>query len=152
MADIKKTWSQSKGSLIFQHLDLSDVSTIKNSAEQFISQESKLHVLFNNAGVQTLSDDQPTKTAQGHEIHLGVNVIGTFLFTKLLTPTLVATAKSEPPNTVRVIWVSSSKTEILGEKSHGLSLNYLNYWPALKPLNRYDISKAGYFFNVLECS
>ena len=150
IADIKKSWPQSKGSLIFQHLDLSDLSTIKTSVQRFTSQESKLHVLFNNAGVQALKTDGLTKTAQGHEIHLGVNVIGTFLFTKLLTPTLVATAKTEPPNTVRVIWVSSLGTEMVGEKSYGISLDYLNYWPALKPLERYGISKAGNWLHGVE--
>ena len=81
---------------------------------------------------------------------MGVNVIGTFLFTKLLTPTLVATAKTEPPNTVRVVWVSSLGTEIVGEKSYGISLDYLNYWPALKPLERYGISKAGNWLHGVE--
>lgn len=150
IADIKQARPQSKGSLIFQHLDLSDLSTIKTSVERFTSQESRLHVLFNNAGVQALSKDGPTTTAQGHEIHLGVNVIGTFLFTKLLTPTLVATAKTEPPNTVRVVWVSSLGTEMVGEKSYGISLNYLNYWSALKPLERYGISKAGNWLHGVE--
>ncbi|KAL8791120.1 MAG: hypothetical protein Q9195_006064 [Heterodermia aff. obscurata] len=110
-----------------KHLDLSDLSTIKSSVEKFVSRERKLHVLFNNAGFQVLGSDGPTKTAQGHEIHLGVNVIGTFLFTKLLTPTLVATAKSEPPNTVRVVWVSPLGLEMIGEKSYGISLNYPKY-------------------------
>ena len=32
---------------------------------------------------------------------------------------------------------------MIGEKSYGMSLDYLNYWPALKPLERYGISKAG---------
>ena len=150
IADIKKARPHSGGSLVFQHLDLSDLSTIKTSAQQFTSQESKLHVLFNNAGVQALNTKAPNKTAQGHEIHLGVNVIGTFLFTRLLTPTLVATAKTEPSNTVRVVWVSSLGTEMVGEKSHGISLNYLNYWPALKPLERYGISKAGNWLHGVE--
>ncbi|MCJ1458435.1 hypothetical protein MMC28_008807 [Mycoblastus sanguinarius] len=150
IADIKQAWPQSKGSLIFQHLDLSDLSTIKTSVERFTSRESKLHVLFNNAGVQALSNNGPTKTAQGHEIHLGVNVIGTFLFTKLLTPTLVATAKTEPLNTVRVVWVSSLGTETISEKSYGISLDYLDYWPALKPLERYGISKAGNWLHGVE--
>ena len=150
IADIKKAWPQSRGSLIFQHLDLSDLSTIKSSAENFVSRERKLHVLFNNAGIQASGSDGPTKTAQGHEIHLGVNVVGTFLFTKLLTPTLVATAKSEPPNTVRVVWVSSLGLEMIGEKSYGISLNYPQYWPALKPLERYGISKAGNWLHGVE--
>ena len=150
ISDIEKASPHSKGSLIFLHLDLGDLSTIKASSDAFTSRESKLHVLFNNAGVQALNPDAPNKTAQGHEIHLGVNVIGTFLFTKLLIPTLVATAKTEPPSSVRVVWVSSLGTEMVGEEHYGLSLDYLKYWPALKPLERYGISKAGNWLHGVE--
>ncbi|KAL8821414.1 MAG: hypothetical protein Q9191_007310 [Dirinaria sp. TL-2023a] len=106
IADIQQAWPQSKGSLTFLYLDLADLTTIKPAVERFTARESKLHVLFNNAAVQALQNDGSTKTAQGYEWHFGVNVMGPFLFTQLLTPILVATAKagSEPANTVRVVW------------------------------------------------
>ncbi|RYO98209.1 hypothetical protein DL763_002376 [Monosporascus cannonballus] len=153
IADIKKTHPSSKGQLIYLHLDLADLSTIKASAEHFTSLESKLHVLFNNAGVQALKNvDGSVKTAQGHELHLGVNVLGVFLFTKLLTPTIVATAKTEPSDTVRVVWVSSLGTEVVGETGKGISSDYVKYWPALSPLERYGISKAGNWLHGVEYS
>lgn len=34
---------------IFHELDLTDLAAIKKSAENFLSKESELHVLFNNA-------------------------------------------------------------------------------------------------------
>lgn len=151
ISDIKTSFPDSKGSLIFQYLNLGDLSTIKSSVEQFTSKEKELHVLFNNAGVQVLTNDGPTtKTVQGHEIHLGVNVLGTFLFTELLTPTLVETAKTSPPNTVRVVWVSSLGTEMVGEKSLGISTDYLDYYPSKSPLERYGISKAGNWLHGVE--
>ncbi len=150
IADIQKAWPQSKGLLIFLHLDLADLSTIKPAVERFTARESKLHVLFNNAAVQALNDDGLVKTAQGYEWHFGVNVMGPFLFTKILTPTLVATAKSEPANTVRVVWVCSLGTEVTGEKSHGITLDYLNYWPSLSPLERYGVTKAGNWLHGVE--
>lgn len=151
IADIQRTHPSSKGQLVYLHLDLADLSTIKASVERYTSLESKLHVLFNNAGVQALKNtDGSIKTAQGHELHLGVNVLGVFLFTKLLTPTLVATAKTEPPNTVRVVWVSSLGTEIVGEKDKGISFDYVKYWPAISPLERYGISKAGNWLHGVE--
>ena len=151
IADIQKSCPQSTGSLSFLHLDLADLSTIKRTVERFTSQENQLHVLFNNAGVQALKNtDGSIKTAQSHELHLGVNVLGVFLFTKLLTPTLVATAKTERPNTIRVVWVSSMGTEMVGEKSHGMSLDYLKYWPSISPLERYGLSKAGNWLHGVE--
>ena len=34
---------------IFHELDLTDLATVKKSAETFLSKENELHVLFNNA-------------------------------------------------------------------------------------------------------
>jgi NAD(P)-dependent dehydrogenase (short-subunit alcohol dehydrogenase family) len=93
--------------------------------------------------VQNL-DPLSTKTAQGYEMNLGINCVGTFLFTKLLTPLLIATAQSEPANTVRVIWVSSSGTEFTAPKHIGIDMDNLDY--KKKPesaLVRYGLSKAG---------
>ena len=150
IADIQKAWPQSQGSLTFIHLDLADLSTVKPAVERFIARENKLHVLFNNAAVQALGNDGSVKTAQGYEYHFGVNILGPFLFTKLLTPTLVATAKTEPAGTVRVVWVCSLGTEVTGEKSHGITLDYLNYWPSLSPLERYGVTKAGNWLHCVE--
>ncbi|OCL04328.1 NAD(P)-binding protein [Glonium stellatum] len=141
IAEIKQAAPTSTGDLVFLPVDLGDLTTIKVSAERFLAVEEKLHVLFNNAGVMK-SDKGLTKTAQGYETHLGVNAIGTFLFTKFLTPILVATAKSEPPNTVRVVWVSSSGTELFGHKGVGISLDNLDYHIEKPASERYAISKT----------
>lgn len=56
-----------------------------------------------------------SKTAQGYELQLGTNVIGHFLFTKLLLPTLISTAEASKAdsdrlgyNIVRIINTSSN--------------------------------------------
>ncbi|KAK2602740.1 hypothetical protein N8I77_009248 [Diaporthe amygdali] len=149
--DIRQAWPRSTGSLVFLPLDLADFNKVKSAAEQFLAKETKLHVLFNNAAVQALGDsDGQTKTAQGHELHLGVNVLGAFLLTRLLTPILASTAGAEPPGTVRVVWVSSMGTEAVGEKGRGISTDYLDYWPSLMPLERYGVSKAGSWLHGVE--
>jgi retinol dehydrogenase-12 len=136
--------------LVFLHLDLSDLTTIKASAESFLSKENKLHVLFNNAGV--MMPPQGSKSAQGYELQLGVNNIGPFMFTKLLTPILVSTAKAEPPNTVRVIWVSSSATEFFSPKSAGVPLDNLDYHNDKSATYKYGVSKAGNYLHAVEFS
>jgi NAD(P)-dependent dehydrogenase (short-subunit alcohol dehydrogenase family) len=151
ITDIKKTHPSSNGQLAYLHLDLADLSTIKPTVDRFASLESKLHVLINNAGVQALKDvDGSAKTKQGHEQHLGVNVLGVFLLTKLLTPMLVEAAKTAPPNSVRVVWVVSLGAEICGETDKGLTSDYVKYWPALTPLERYGVSKAGNWLHAVE--
>lgn len=118
--DIQKLLPQSTGQLVFLPLDLADLSTIKATASRFLAAETKLHVLFNNAGVMS-PEKELARTPQGHELHMGVNCLGTFLLTELLTPALVETARSEPAGGVRVVWVASSAAEMFAEKNVGIT-------------------------------
>jgi retinol dehydrogenase-12 len=133
--------------LVFLRLDLSDLTTIKASVQEFLSKENKLHVLFNNAGVMA---PQGSKTAQGYELQLGTNNIGTFMFTKLLTPILVATAKTETPSTVRVVWVSSSGADLASPRPGGVPMDNLDYHKDAPAIIKYAISKAGNYLQATE--
>lgn len=146
---IKASSPDSKGALALLHLDLADLTTIKKSATDFLSQETKVHVLFNNAGVMT--PPQGSKSAQGYELQLGVNNLGTFLFTKLLTPALASTARDEPPGTVRVVWVSSSAAEHFSHTPGGVDLENLTYEKQdLSAATKYGTSKAGNYLHATE--
>ncbi|KAL2847032.1 hypothetical protein BJX68DRAFT_119801 [Aspergillus pseudodeflectus] len=103
--DLRQRFPASTGQVHFFHLDLSDLSTIKRSAEEFLAKEDKLHVLWHNAGV--MIPPQGSKTKQGFELQLGTNNLGPFLLNKFLYPTLAKTAAVSPPNSVRVVWVSA---------------------------------------------
>jgi NAD(P)-dependent dehydrogenase (short-subunit alcohol dehydrogenase family) len=109
IAEIKKLHPKSKGEILFLSLVLDDLTTIKASVEKFLAQESRLDVVWNNAGV--MHPPEGSRTAQGYELQLGVNVLGHFLFIKLLTPLLQETAKTAPVNSVRVVWVSSMSAD-----------------------------------------
>jgi retinol dehydrogenase-12 len=145
---IKEAAPNSTGELAFLHLDLADLTTIKSSAEEFLSKETKLHVLFNNAGV--MCPPQGSKTPQGYELQLGTNNIGTFMFTKFLTPILITTARKEPPSTVRVIWVASSATELGSPTPGGLLMDNLDYHNDKSAMVKYAISKVGNYFHATE--
>ncbi|KAI0403678.1 hypothetical protein F4802DRAFT_570617, partial [Xylaria palmicola] len=132
------------GELIFIRLDLADLSTIKATVQDFLKREQKLHVLFNNAGVMKPAP-AVAKTAQGYETQLGINNVGTFMFTKLLTPILVATAKTEAPGIVRVVWVGSSGGETPFVPKGGVPLDNLDYGRDTWWFPKYCISKAGNF-------
>lgn len=101
----------SSGRLEFLHVDLNDLKSVKPAADRFLSQESRLDVLVNNAGV--MFPPQGSKTEQGHDMQFGTNVLGPHLLSKLLMPTLVNTAKTSPANSVRVIWASSLAIQVL---------------------------------------
>jgi len=92
---------------IFLQLDLSDLLAVRKSAQEFLSKESQLHVLINNAGVMVSPKEQVT--AQQYDLQFGTNVIGSWLFTQLLLPALfAATEASLSLEKARIVTVSSS--------------------------------------------
>jgi retinol dehydrogenase-12 len=145
---IKKSSPNSTGELVFLRLDLANLASIRASAEEFLSKETKLDVLFSNAGVWITP--QGSKTEQGYELTLGVNDIGPFMFTKLLTPLLVATAKTELSGAVRVVWVSSVGAELGSHKPGGVPLDNLDYHDEKPGTFRYAVSKAGNYLLAVE--
>ncbi|PIL34972.1 hypothetical protein GSI_02759 [Ganoderma sinense ZZ0214-1] len=91
---------------IFHELDLGSLSSVKKSADEFLSKEKELHILFNNAGVMGPPVDMLTK--DGYDLQWGTNVVGHYYFTELLMPALLAGVKSSPDQHARVITTSSS--------------------------------------------
>jgi retinol dehydrogenase 12 len=118
--EMKSNVPASKGELVYLHLDLEDLTTVKPSALEFLSKEERLDVLWNNAAV--MNTPPGSKTKQGYELQLGTNNIAPFLLTKLLTPLLVKTAQTAAKGSVRVVWVSSSgggDDKLYGRSRHG---------------------------------
>ncbi|KAF5673900.1 short-chain dehydrogenase reductase [Fusarium heterosporum] len=144
---IKQKHPASKGSIKFMKLDLADLTTIGDSAKEFLAAEKKLDLLFNNAGVMT--PPEGSKTVQGYELQLGVNCLGHFLFTKHLTPLLQSTAKSASRDSVRVIWVSSSAADVLSPKD-GFERDNLDYHEPRSLIFKYGTSKAGNYYHNTE--
>lgn len=114
ISNIKNACPESTGRLEFLQLDLSDLSTIKASAEEFLSREERLDVLTNNAGIAT--PPAGSVDAQGHELQLGTNCLGHFLFTSLLLPLLEKTAAASVSGTSRVTWAGSVTSELFAPK------------------------------------
>ena len=85
---------------------------------------------------------QGSKTKQGYELQLGTNCVAPFLFTKLLTPILLQTAKTAPKDSVRIVWVSSNGAEYFSPKN-GVDMNNLDYKKDQAAWHKYGVSKAG---------
>jgi len=119
MESIKSSHPSSSGSLHFLKLDLSDLMSIQTSANEFLSKETRLDVLVNNAGV--MGPPAGSKSAQGHELQYATNILGPFMFTKLLLPILAETAKTAPKDSVRVSWAGSAVIE--GSPKGGINFN-----------------------------
>ncbi|KAF2403917.1 short-chain dehydrogenase [Trichodelitschia bisporula] len=105
ISELRAAHPDSKGTLTFISVDLSDLRTIAPAVKSFTDQESDLHVLTNNAGVMV--PPKGSVGAQGKELQLQTNCLGPFLLTELLLPTLKHTAAKSPKGTVRVTWAAS---------------------------------------------
>jgi NAD(P)-dependent dehydrogenase (short-subunit alcohol dehydrogenase family) len=79
-------------------LDLADLDAVARFGEAVAARHPRLDLLIHNAGVML---PPPTPTAQGFEVHLGVNHLGPFALTVHLLPRLLAAPAA------RVVVVSS---------------------------------------------
>ncbi|ETS82400.1 hypothetical protein PFICI_04276 [Pestalotiopsis fici W106-1] len=140
---IREKHPSSTGDLIFLNLVLDDLTTIKATAEEFLSKETRLDVLWNNAGVMV--PPQGSTTRQGHELQYGINNIAHQMFTSLLQPVLEKTAQSCPAHSVRVVWVSSSAAD--GAPHPAINFDNMYYHMEEGIWSKYSRSKAG---NVLQ--
>lgn len=147
IAWIKSQHPSSSGKLVFLKLDLNDLDGIKPSVEEFLEKEGRLDVLFNNAGV--MIPPQGSRTKQRFELQLGTNCVAPFLFTKLLTPLLVKTAKTSEKGGVRVIWVSSSAAH-LAAPTGGVDMQNLDYKKDQPAWAKYGVSKGGNVLHAIE--
>ena len=76
-------------------LELASLTGVRKFADDFLSGHSRLDILINNAGV---ANCPKTKTEDGIELQFGVNHIGHFLLTCLLTPALLKGVPSRVVN------------------------------------------------------
>ncbi|EGN98303.1 hypothetical protein SERLA73DRAFT_183239 [Serpula lacrymans var. lacrymans S7.3] len=124
---------------VFLKLDLSSLKAVKAAAEEFLSKETRLHALINNAGVMMSPIDMVTE--DGYDLQFGTNVLGPFYFTKLLLPALISGAKDSPDGKARVVNVSSAVHHF-----NGLDFNTFKDGPARKKVYSgflYSQSKSG---------
>ncbi|KAJ6546641.1 hypothetical protein DFH09DRAFT_926935 [Mycena vulgaris] len=126
----------------FLHLDLADLHSVKRAAQEFIEKETQLHVLFNNGGVMIPPIEQ--LTAQSYDLQFGTNVLGHFYFTRLLLPTLLATAATA--KIARVINTASFASESAGGE---INYNTLKDSPARKKAGTSALYSQSKFGNVM---
>ncbi len=89
--------SPNSGKVDFLPLDLGSFESIRQCAKAFLAMDLPLHVLVNNAGLAGAKG----LTQEGFEMAFGVNHVGTFLLTHLLTEHLKVSAPS------RIVTVAS---------------------------------------------
>ena len=136
---IQASSATAPGQISYLHLDYNDLSTLKQSAEEFGAQEDRLDILWNNAGVGMIPND--SKSKQGHGQQMGTNCYGPFLFTRLLLPKLQAAAQAAPNNSVRIVWTSSLVVDTSAPKGGVVTTALAR--PSSDQAHYYAVSKAG---------
>jgi NAD(P)-dependent dehydrogenase (short-subunit alcohol dehydrogenase family) len=145
---IRKAFPESTGQLKPLSFDLNDLASVAACASAFLAQESRLDVLWNNAGISYAPSDEIT--AQGYEPHMGINCLGPFLFTKLLLPVLKQTAAISPSASTRVIFIASGMVD-MAAPTGGIPLAELSpTFTSKDPSRNYTISKTGNWFLASE--
>ncbi|KAG9206455.1 hypothetical protein G6514_003286 [Epicoccum nigrum] len=123
-------------------LDMMDLASVKAAATRFVSEETRLDILINNAGIMGTPFET---TKDGYESQWQVNYLAPFVLTHNLLPLMLRTASETPEKTrVRVINLATEMTAMLGPKT--ISLKDVDLKDACGPtaaLQRYSHSKQG---------
>ncbi|KAL3260167.1 NAD(P)-binding protein [Aspergillus welwitschiae] len=140
--------AHSRGRLSFLQLDLSNLASIKESANKFLELEDRLDILIHNAGVMT--PPAGSKTITGHDLEMGTNCLGPFLFNKFLLPLIQRTTAAAPAGSVRVVWLSSMISSFTA--NGGIIFDEESGAPKVlsDPMQNYMESKVGNVFIAKE--
>ncbi|KAK2060360.1 short chain dehydrogenase, partial [Colletotrichum caudatum] len=116
-------------------MDLMDLSSVVAAARRFLTLETTLHGLVNNAGIMATPFEM---TKDGHEAQWQTNYLAHWVLTDYLLPVMLRTAKTLPSGSVRIVNLTSSGH--LGAPTGGIDFED----PSLKdsdPWLRYGQSK-----------
>lgn len=108
-------------------LDLSELNSVAAFAERLLSEQPRLDLLINNAGVMI---PPYTLTSDGHELQFATNHLGHFALTGRLLERLMATAKS------KIVTVSS-----LAHNGGRIRFDDLQFGQRYSPWGAYSQSK-----------
>ena len=103
IANIKKTHPSAHISLL--QMDLMDLTSVVTAAKHFLTLETTLHGLVNNAGIMATPFEL---TKDGHEAQWQTNYLAHWVLTEHLLPLLLQTAKPLPAGSVRIVNLTSS--------------------------------------------
>ncbi|XP_021569040.1 retinol dehydrogenase 11 isoform X4 [Carlito syrichta] len=87
--------------VLVRKLDLSDTKSIRDFAKDFLAEEKHLHILINNAGVMMCPY---SKTADGFEMHMGVNHLGSGVTAYSVHPGTVKSELTRHSSFMRCLW------------------------------------------------
>jgi NAD(P)-dependent dehydrogenase (short-subunit alcohol dehydrogenase family) len=133
IANIKKMYPSANIDLL--QMNLMDLASVVTAAKNFLTLETALHGLVNNAGIMA-TPFQMTK--DGHEAQWQTNYLSHWVLTEHMLPLMLRTSKTLPPGSVRIVNLSSSGH--LSAPKGGINFKDLLLKES-SPLTRYGQSK-----------
>lgn len=116
-------------------MDLMDFASVIKAAKHFLTLETALHGLVNNAGIMATPFET---TKDGHEVQWQTNYLAHWVLTEQLIPLMLRTSKTLPPGSVRIVNLTSSGH--LGAPKGGINFEDLLLKDS-SPWSRYGQSK-----------
>ena len=108
------------GTGTFERADLASLDEVRQLADAVVRRTEPLHILVNNAGIGTAHrGDQRSVSRDGFELRFAVNYLAGFLLTRLLLPTLRASAPARIVNVASIGQMPIEFDDIMLE--HGYS-------------------------------
>lgn len=120
----------------FEQVDLASLTSVKDFADEMLSEARPIDILVNNAGVMALPKRQTT--TDGFEMQFGVNYLSHFALTARLLPLLTA-------GRARVVQLAS-----IAHKGGRIRLDDLNYETGYRPFPVYQQSKLAMLMLAIE--
>ncbi|KIL92140.1 hypothetical protein FAVG1_04547 [Fusarium avenaceum] len=103
IAEIKK--EQPSVQIDLLQMDLMNLASVVEAAKHFLTLETALHGLVNNAGIMATPFEM---TKDGHEAQWQTNYLSHWVLTEHLLPLMQHTAKTLPAGSVRIVNLTSS--------------------------------------------
>lgn len=121
-------------------VDYNDLATLRPAVDKFLNSETRLDGIVHNAGMNFAKPG--ATSAQGLDMTLAVNCVAGWLFQKYLDDIMEKTAEQSAPNSVRIVWVSSS-AHFLSPSNGGIHWDDMTNPPnGLLKFGKYGQSKA----------
>lgn len=76
---------ETNGEILVEYCDMTSLKSVRDFCTKILEQESRIHVLINNA---TVMWHPLERTSEGFEYHFGINHLANFVMTQLLMPLL----------------------------------------------------------------
>ncbi|KAJ5737746.1 uncharacterized protein N7483_002871 [Penicillium malachiteum] len=107
-------------------IDLSSQQSVRQAANRLMGWTDipSIDIVINNAGIMCI--EERTLSCDGIELHFATNHIGHWLFTCLIMPKLIKSAKAHSEGTTRIVNVTSASPTVSGMRWSDMNFDVKN--------------------------